>query len=344
MIKKLRNGLNYKHFAHPYDIAGMHRLVEKLQQNNILKDQLESIQVSAEDEFFLLNIADNIRLSRKQGASIYQLVENVADVFSIETPKVFLDNNSQLNAYAFGGSNPSIVLTSALIEQFSDDMVSAVIGHEIGHIICKHTFYRLLAEYYNSFASLVSLIPFLGSILGISMRWYLFDWYRKSELTADRAALLATQDVNIVNKTILYLAGGSSRIAKELDLSVYLNQADEFTEIMWKKREGSSTEKTSFLLSGFMLQHAVSTHPWPAVRLKEIEKWARSEHYNMIIEGEYEKAVQSTNSVVVEGEILLPPPPGEDIKEYIKDFGKSASESFKNIFKGSKKEHDTNEK
>jgi Zn-dependent protease with chaperone function len=343
MIKKLRSGLNYEHFAHPYDIAGMHKLVENLQQNNVLKDQFQSIQISAEDEFYLLNIADNIKLSHKQGASIYQLVEKVADVFSIETPKVFLDNDTQPNAYAFGGTNPTIVLTSALIEQFSSDSIRAVIGHEIGHIICKHTFYRLLAEYYDSFASIVSLIPFLGSILGLSVRWYLFDWYRKSELTADRAALLATQDVDIVKKTILHLAGGSSSIANELDITVYMDQADEFTDIMKKKREGSSIEKMSFLFSSFMLQHAGSTHPWPAVRLKEIEKWTGTEHYNMIIEGEYEKASEITNSVVTDGEMSLPPPPGEDIKVYIKDLGKSASESIKNIFKVPKKENNTND-
>ena len=212
MAKKLRSGLGYKHFAHPYDIAGIHSLLEYVNQNELAKNNLIKIQHDAEDEFYLLNVADNLKLSETQGTSLYCKVESIAEILSIETPNVFLDNNPVLNAYVLGGANPSIALNSALIEQMSDDMLNAVIGHELGHIISEHTFFRLLAQYYHFFSNLLSALPFIGWFLSLGTRWYLFDWYRKSEFTADRAALLATQDLEAVKNTIMFLSGGSTRI------------------------------------------------------------------------------------------------------------------------------------
>lgn len=332
MAKKLLEGFSREHFAHPYDTSGMHRLMEKLSKSHITAVQIEKMQTQAEDEFYLLNLADNTKLSEKQGGSIYLLVKEVANILSCPIPHVFLDTNPYVNAYALGGENPSIVLTSALIDFFPESTLKVVIAHELGHINCKHTFYRLLANYFDTFSRLLNLIPILGSLLSLSFRWYLLDWYRKSELSADRASLLGTQDIDEVKNCILMLAGGSDKIRNELSVTGYIEQGHEFQNYMKMKREQDLQERVGFLFSGFMLQTAVSTHPWPAVRLMEIDRWEKSEQYKLLIEGKYEEAVKKSQVVKDEEEIIVPPPLGDDIKEYVKDLGKVVGDKFKGFF------------
>jgi len=208
----------------------MQQLMQRLTQSTLTLEHIENFQREAEDEFYLLNLADNTKLSESQGGSVYKLVQEVANVQGLRVPSVFLDTNPQINAFAFGGTNPAIVVTSALVDAFPERLLRAVIAHELGHIICKHTFYRLLAEHFDQFSKLVAFIPFIGSLLAMGIQLPLLDWYRKSELSADRAALLGTQDIEAVEQCILQLAGGSSRLAPELRNAEFEAQAAEFKE------------------------------------------------------------------------------------------------------------------
>ena len=329
MAQKLRQGLLAEHFSHPLDKRGMQSLLEHLPKSKTLKSQLEKLQTEVVEEFYIWNLADNTKLSYTQGGSVYKLVQEVSVVLGIQTPHVFLDTSAEINAYVLGGENPTIVLTSALLDAFSEDVLSAVIGHELGHIICQHTFYRLLAENYSLLFNIIGLIPQVGPFLALGLQIPLFDWYRKSELSADRAALLATQNLEIVQKCILLLAGGASRISSELNLSEFLKQAEEFQIKLKAQREGDIYKQVGFLSSGFMLQHAMSTHPWPAVRLQEINKWRLSKQYELLIAGEYERAVEEATILFDESTISLTAPTGEDFIEYAKDIGNKIGKSVK---------------
>ena len=73
------------------------------------------------------------------------------------------------------------------------------------------------------------------------------------------------------------------------------------------------------MLSTLMQQNAVGVHPWPAIRLREITKWAVSEHYNALLEGDYRRAVELTEKD--EGSDALILTPGENIGSYMTDIG-----------------------
>jgi Zn-dependent protease with chaperone function len=332
MVQKLKKGLSSEHFVHPLDKSGMQRLMDRLAQSGV-KGQIEKLQVAAEEEFYILNLADNTRLNESQGRSVYRLVQEAAEILGVQVPHVFLDTSPDINAYALGGENPTIVLTSALVDSFPEASLRAVVAHELGHIICKHTFYRILAENFDQASKLLKFIPFLGHLISMSMRWPLFDWYRKSELSSDRVALLGTQDFGAVQDCVMRLAGGSSRLGTELKVQEFALQAKEFQERMKAKREAKLEERVSFLFSSFMLQHAMSSHPWPAVRLQEIRNWAKSKQYALLLTGDYQGALAATPSPTDEDQDIAPP--GEDIKEYfkdLKDLGKITTNKITNFF------------
>ena len=334
MAQKLTQGLLSEHFSHPLDRRGMQWLLDRIpsldriSNTGNLKSQLNEWQIEVEDEFYLWNLADNTKLSEMQGGSVYRLVQEVSEILGVLTPHVFLDTSAEINAYVLGEENPTLVLTSALLDAFPDNVLKAVIGHELGHIICQHTFCRLLAENYNSFSKIVGWVPFLGPLLSLGMQIPLFDWYRKSELSADRAALLATQNLENVQKCILLLAGGATRISSELSLPEFSKQAKEFEDKYKSQCDGSITKQVRFLLSDFMLQHAMRTHPWPAVRLQEINKWKSSKQYELLVNGEYEKAAKEKPPT-----IDLPAPTGEDLKDRVKALFGKILESGKDLMK-----------
>lgn len=333
MTYKLREGLSIEHFAHPLDRFGMQKLINQLNKSTIAKNQIEKLQVDAEEEFYIFNLADNTKLSESQGGSVYRLVQEVSETLGVAVPHVFLDTSPEINAYALGGTNPAIVLTSAIVDSFPKPILRAVIAHEIGHIICRHTFYRLLADNFSWFSKLVELIPFLGPLFSVGIQLPLFDWYRKSELSADRVALLGTQDITAVQDCILRLAGGSSILAPELKITEFATQAKEFQDRMKAKREENIKDRIGFLFSGFMLQHALSTHPWPAVRLQEISIWSESKQYIHLVAGDYESARDSAPLPTDDDQIIGYTSPGEDVKEYLKDLGKFTGDTLKGFFK-----------
>lgn len=86
--------------------------------------------------------------------------------------------------------------------------VQAVIAHELGHLKCEHGIWVTLA---TVLANGLYRGGFLGSFLAdrLGLRRRLMRWSRAAEFTCDRAAVLVSQDVNIVVSALLKLAGGS---------------------------------------------------------------------------------------------------------------------------------------
>ena len=72
----------------------------------------------------------------KHHLKIYRAVENVALAAGLPMPKVYLINDSSLNAFATGFSpkNASIALTTGLVEKLEPLELQAVVAHEMAHI------------------------------------------------------------------------------------------------------------------------------------------------------------------------------------------------------------------
>src|SRR5438067_9889684 len=109
-----------------------------------------------------------------------------------ERPELFVSQTPFVNAGAYGMERPFIVINSGALRLLDDDEMRALLGHELGHVISGHALYRtILVLILNlSFASL----PLLAGIALLPIRIALLEWYRKSELSSDRAGLLASQD------------------------------------------------------------------------------------------------------------------------------------------------------
>src|SRR5581483_2142989 len=214
----------------------------------------------------LLFQADAVRVGPTQFPRLNQLYTDVlASMDWPERPELFVSQTPFANAGAFGMERPFIVLNSGALRLLDDDELRVLLGHELGHVISGHALYRtiLILILNVSFASL----PFLAGIA-------LLEWYRKSELSADRAGLLAAQDPRAALRMFLKLAGGGD--AAQTDLDAFLAQAREYEE------GGGALDRIFQVLNTLD-----RTHPFNTLRTAELDRWIASGAYERIVGGEY---------------------------------------------------------
>ncbi|MCU6767775.1 M48 family metallopeptidase [Barnesiella propionica] len=216
-----------------------------------------------------LNMANKIRLSETQLPHIYHKLPPICRKLTIEEPEFYLEMNPVPNAYAMGDTRTMISVTSGLLEYLTEEEVSSVIAHECGHIACRHMLYYTLAQmlFQN-----INKLGLLGKAV-IPVYWALMYWSRRSELSADRAAAVALCDADKVVAFQIRLAGGPLSITKDVNVEEFVKQADYY----------DSLQKNTWdnLLQNYAILD--SSHPFTAIRVREILKWSKTESYRQII-------------------------------------------------------------
>lgn len=274
--KQIFPGLAPEHFQHPLDISASEAL-KKVPLLPMFISWLNS--KSLEHLMRQRNLESTIRLSPRQGGSIYEAFEYACHILDIETPpELFIKNQPFFNAYAMGTKRHSIVLTSSLVDAVNEEELLAVIGHELGHIKCEHMLYKTVSHVLALFGLelIRDMVPGVGQAAGMAIGFAMTSWSRKAELSCDRASLLVAQDVQVVSQLTMLLAAGSRKIIPELNVDEVFKQSEELEEM-----------ENTILGKLFQLQDLQNTHPVPIQRCVEIDKWSKSEQYQRILSGAY---------------------------------------------------------
>src|SRR5581483_1817395 len=97
-----------------------------------------------------------------------------------------------------------------------------------GHVKAGHVLYKSIAYF---LAQIAAKFLGLGQLGSIGLAAALYDWSRKSELTADRAELLVAQDPQISMRLHMKLAGGTKSVYAQMDEQEFLRQADHYEDL-----------------------------------------------------------------------------------------------------------------
>lgn len=215
-----------------------------------------------------------VRVSERQFPRLNRLHADAATTLDAhELPELYVMANPTLNAMTIGIDTPKIVVNSALVDLLDDEELRFVLGHELGHALSGHALYRTLLQYIIMFGMTLSAVPF-GSIGVMALRSALSEWSRKSELSSDRAGLLATQDIQAAIRVNMKLASGGH--LEDLDQTEFLAQAREYRE----------TDDLRDSIAKLLLVDG-TTHPMNVVRASEIRRWIDSGDYARILGGDY---------------------------------------------------------
>lgn len=249
-------------FIHPEDEAALRQLESIPGLPALLK---KFMALGLEQLQYGINMASAIRLSPKQLPELYRHLPPICGKLGIEEPEFYLEMDPVPNAWTFGDTKIYITMTSGLVEMMDDEELDAIIGHECGHILCRHVLYHSLANYILSGADRFGLLGALTTPMQIAILY----WYRKSELSCDRCASIITSP-EVLARAMARLAGGPKNITENIDMAEWSRQADEYDRI-----------RTDGLWNKALQVYATMglSHPFNAVRVREIRKWGESSRY-----------------------------------------------------------------
>lgn len=198
----------------------------------------------------------------------YKVIREVFTTLELETfPDVYCQQDYYINAYTTGHQKDAyMVLTSGAVDRLDATELQFVVGHEAGHIRSGHVLYHVLCSYLSQF---LSKIPGASVVLQPAL-WY---WNRMSEFTADRAGLLACQDLDAALSAIMKMSGLPQRYYDSASIEGFMLQAREFEE-----RYGGSIDKLIKMIEVFD-----EDHPWTVIRAAELIRWVESGAYERIL-------------------------------------------------------------
>jgi Zn-dependent protease with chaperone function len=264
MKRQLRTfaGLSAEDFRHSSDASATDALKRIPGLDKLLAKILE---IGLERMFYVENVASNLRVTPKMFGRLYKSLQWGARILDVPEPEMYVTVDPVPNAWTYGHTKPFITLTSGLIDMMSDEELFFVIGHELGHIKAGHVLYGTMARNIAAIVALLGEATFgIGALLGRGLAFALLEWYRCAELTCDRAALLTVQDLEPARSTFMKLAGGTTRLAAEMDRDEFLRQIREYEDV-----DRSTLDKAYKVL--LTVQR---THPFAMQRAKELEVWS----------------------------------------------------------------------
>jgi len=268
-VKRVLADISSRAWEHPADRAAL----QALRRIPIFDDVLRSMfGFFGEKPIRLAFQANAVKVSERQFPQIHSLYREVCQTMD---PKgeydVFVSQTPLVNAGAYGMDRPFIILNSGTVRLLSDEEMAFVLGHELGHIMSDHVLYRTMT------VLLIQLAGMGFPIVGLAARAVLvalLEWYRKSELSSDRAGLLAVQDPQVAMGAMLKMAGGG--LAEETNLDEFILQAEAYST-------GGDVADQVFKVLNLM----ATTHPFYVLRVSEIRSWIEGGDYDRILRGEY---------------------------------------------------------
>ncbi len=202
------------------------------------------------------------RLYRAQHAASLSLACPAPPVYALPA-------ESSIRAQAVGTDDDCTLLIGAdVIDALTDRELVAVVGHELGHVQNNHVLYAT-ALFYLQYSS------------ALFVRWIvqpavmtLQAWSRRAEITCDRAALIATRDLDATLSAMVKVALGPERAA-ETDVQEYLRELP-------KTQRGLSKYGELF-----------RSYPYLPKRTQALELFAKSQFYRKLTGGEMGEALSA---------------------------------------------------
>ncbi|GGY20455.1 M48 family metallopeptidase [Streptomyces tanashiensis] len=277
-------GISSRAYEHPADRSALVAL-RKLSGFDTAFKALSALL--PERSLRLLYLSDSVRVSDAQFSHLNDMLRDACYILDLDkVPPMYVTQDPKPNAMCIGLDEPIIVVTTGLVELLDEEEMRAVVGHEVGHALSGHAVYRTVLLFLTNLALKIAWIP-LGTVAITAIVTALREWFRKSELSADRAGLLVGQDVRASMRGLMKIAGGNH--LHEMNVDAFLAQADEY--------EKAGDLRDSVLK---ILNVLPRSHPFTTVRAAELKKWSEHRDFQRIMDGHYPKRSEDKDTSVTD--------------------------------------------
>ncbi len=201
-------------------------------------------------------LSTSVRLTENMSPEVHAMANDCIERLGVELPlELYVYSSPQFNAACFKPEQERlyVMLSSSLLEGFTQQELKYVIGHELGHHIYRH-----------------HEIP-IGYLLkgeqrpNPKMTLELFAWSRYAEISADRAGAYCAENFQAVASALFKLSSGLTTNLINFDLNDFLQQVDEMQVVDAEPGEGAP------------MGDWFSTHPFSPLRVKALDFFHQSE-------------------------------------------------------------------
>ncbi len=265
-------GLRPQAYEHPSDQAALDVLAETPGLDTLVRklnawgfERLLRVQLTGS---YLHVLPENL-------PDLAETLHTACDTLDLPTvPDLYIAPSGELNASTMGVERPLIVVNSAIVDFLTPEELLFVLAHEAGHIKSSHVLYYQMADYFPVIAGILGDVTFnLGNLLSKPVEVALMSFKRTAEFTADRAGLLACQDVDVALRTLVKLAGLPGKYRNSINTEDFVRQAREF--------ESLDSDKLSVVAKWLSVMGA--THPWTVMRARQLLQWIDSGGYEQVL-------------------------------------------------------------
>jgi Zn-dependent protease with chaperone function len=264
-------GLSSRTYEHPADRSALVALRSLTGFDSVLKALSGFFR---ERSHRLMYLASSVRVSEAQFRDLDAMYAELVTILDLrERPELYVERSANASAMAIGMDKPFIVVSTGLLELLEPDELRFVLAHELGHVLSGHAVYRTMLHHLIRLSARAAWMPVgyfgLRAVIGA-----LEEWQRKSELSADRAGLLGSQDPEAGLRALMKMAGGNHLY--EMDSAAFLAQAAEY-DAAGDLRDGVLK----------LLNLEGQRHPFTVLRAAELQRWVDDGEYAAIIGGDY---------------------------------------------------------
>lgn len=272
------------------------------------------------------HVTSSLMVTEHQLPEIHEILLHASNILDIQPPLLFIEENQSLNAFAFGIKKPFVILSNSLVESLTEEELLFVIAHEVGHHKCKHILYTEMLSVILDLQDYLSQKGLgLASIATTGIHYALTYWYRKSELSCDRAGLLGCENIDVAITALAKIAGLPHTQTSAFDPEKFRKQAELYEEF-------DENLLNIYHKIKFMGENVIeNSHPLPALRAKELYDWHKSKEYENIINGNFDDVEKKQVSIPDEEEEELEKEEKTDFVSEAKEVAEDAAKGFKDF-------------
>lgn len=213
---------------------------------------------------------NGIRLSERQFPEIFEMAIRAARILGVShLPEIYISGETMWDAVTMGTENSAFIVLGSVLTNFKDDDLFFLIAREMGHCQAGHALWRTVMQFMSGRAQSRSILG--GGVLKLlnpvklvqgAVDAPLMAWSRHSEITADRAGMLAARNEEVARRVLM------SWNLKSFPLYARINQEE------WREQEREADEATQRVA-----EWTLASTPFMAGRLKQVRDFAASEEY-----------------------------------------------------------------
>ncbi len=242
---------------------------------------LTSIARSASDKIgrpWIESTFNGILLGPRQLPAVWTQAVTAARILGItKMPEVYVSGDRMWETHTFGSDvSAFVILGTAVVTNFTGDDLLFLLAREMGHVRAGHALWKTVIRFLAgdigprgglmSEGALGALSP--TKLIESTIEMPLMAWSRQSEITADRAGLLAVGSEEVVRRVLLAWSIRSALLVKQINLEAWMEQEEGSSDQVTRLSEMTSSS-TMYTTRRLRLLSQFAREP-------ELMRWSQS--------------------------------------------------------------------